>query len=222
MTPRMDFSLALLCIFSLGVGSPLLSRSDLIYMHYLAQSRLPHVFKTPNFRLTRGDIPPSPNVVLGVHTERLTLQHFHDPSPQTNDRAAQNQDARLPETLQNWPPTLITNFVYGWAVLKCWGNTAAVDALQKLARETYYYQQPPAQTTKQAADDRRSEQEIARSGRLNGRNERRAGAEEQEMDIDIMDIMMFLRYRSSAPPIQQGPCPEDVSTAKVQAWLHAH
>jgi hypothetical protein len=182
---------------------------------------LTHVSKTPNFRLNRSDIPPSPNSVPGVHMERLTLQHFHDPSPQTNDRAAQNQDARLPATLQNWPPTLITNFVYGCAVLKCWGKTAAVNALRKLARETYYNSRPLAQTAKQAADDHRSEEKMARSARLNRRNNQ----EEQKMDIDIMDILMFFRYQSSAsngPPIQQGPCPEDVSTAKVQAWLQAH
>jgi len=61
--------------------------------------------------------------------EQLTLQHFHEPSPQTNDHAAQNQDACLPETLRNWPPMLIMNFVYAYAVLKCWVKTDAVDTL---------------------------------------------------------------------------------------------
>jgi hypothetical protein len=177
--------------------------------------------KTPNFGLTRGDIPPSPNVVPGVHTEQLTLQHFHDPSPQTSDRAAQNQDARLPETLQNWPPTLITNFVYGYAVVKRWGKTNSVDTLRKLAKETYYNRQPLAQITKQPADENRRDQSKARSARF---TEPPGSGEEdrQEMDIDIMDILMFLRRRSlvsDAPPIQQGPSPEDVSTEKVQAWL---
>jgi len=192
-------------------------------LHALVGSGESAFIQTPNFRLNRSDIPPSPNSVPGVHTERLTLQHFHDPSPQTNDRAAQNQDARLPETLQNWPPTLITNFVYGCAVLKRWGKPGAVNTLQKLARETYYDPRPLAQTAKH---DHRSKEKTARSARLNRKNSQGVGGEEQKMDIDIMDILMFLRYQSSSasnrPPMQQGPCPEDVSTAKVQAWLQAH
>ena len=52
--------------------------------------------ETPNFGLTRRDIPPSPRIVPAVHAERLTLQHFYDPP--TTDRAQENQDARLPET----------------------------------------------------------------------------------------------------------------------------
>ncbi|KIM76124.1 hypothetical protein PILCRDRAFT_655278 [Piloderma croceum F 1598] len=195
-------------------------------LHILVGSGQSAFIQTPNFGLTRRDIPPSPRIVPAVHAERLTLQHFYDPP--TTDRAQENQDARLPETLQNWPPTLITNFVYGCAVLERWGKTDAVGALRKLARATYYDQRPPPQTAKQAADDHRNEGNAARTARLTRRNggeeeqkNQGAGEEEQNMDIDIMDIMMFLRYRSSAPPIQQGPCPEDVSTAKVQAWLQA-
>jgi hypothetical protein len=182
--------------------------------------------KTPNLGLTRGDIPPSPNVVPGVHTERLTLQHFHDPSPQTNDRAAQNQDARLPETLENWPPILITNFVYGCAVVKRWGKTGSVDTLRKLARETYYNQRPQAQIAKQAEDDHHSEQKSVRAARLDNRNKDKgagAGEEEQKKHMDIMDILMFLRHKSvsEAPPIQLGASLEEASTTKVQAWLRA-
>ena len=154
--------------------------------------------------------------------EQLTLQHFHEPSPQS---ALQNQDAHLPETLWNWPPILITNFVYAYAVFKCWGKMDAVDTLQKLARDTCYKPQSPAQTAKHAADDTCSKEKMARSAQLNGRNNQGAGEEEKEMDIDVMDILMFLQYQSlasNAPPMQQGPCPEDVSTEKVQAWLQAH
>jgi hypothetical protein len=86
-------------------------------MHYPAQ--LTHVFKTSNFGLNRSDILPSPQIVTANHIERLTLQHFHNASLQTTTLAPQNQDARLPESLQDWPPTLITNFVYGCAVVNC-------------------------------------------------------------------------------------------------------
>ena len=47
--------------------------------------------------------------------------------------------------------------------------------------------------------------------------------EQQEMDIDIMDILM-LRDASSmleASAVLQGSRPEDVTTGKVQARLHA-
>jgi hypothetical protein len=71
-------------------------------------------------------------------------------------------------------------------VLECWGKTGAVDALRKLARETYCDPRPPAQTAKQAADDHRSEEKTAWSARLNRRNN-----EGEEEKMDIMDILMF-------------------------------
>jgi len=94
-----------------------------------------------------------------------------------------------------------------------------------LARETYYKPQSPAQTAKHAADDTCSKEKTAQSAQLNGMNNRGAGEEEQKMEIDIMDILMFLQHQSSAsnaPLMQQGLCLEDVSTAKVKAWLQAH
>jgi hypothetical protein len=41
-------------------------------------------------------------------------------------------------------PTLITNFVYGCAVVKCWDETSSVDIMRKLAGAAYYDQRPQA------------------------------------------------------------------------------
>jgi hypothetical protein len=121
----------------------------------------------------------------------------------------------LPETLQNWPPTLVTNFVYGCALVKRWGKTGSVDTLQK------------SQITKQAADENCRDQSNSRSARFTSRKEVNGSGEEeqQEMDINIMESLMFLRQRSlvsDAPPMQQGPSLEDVSMEKVRAWLQPH
>jgi hypothetical protein len=113
--------------------------------------------------------------------------------------------------------------VYGYAVVKCWGNMGSVDTLRKLARETYYDQQPLAQIAEWAVDNCCSEQKAERAAQLDRRhNKKGAGEEEQEMDIDIIDILMFLQFRSvSEVSPTQGASPEDVSTTKVQAWWWA-
>jgi len=196
-------------------------------LHALVGHGASAFIQTPNFGLNRSDLPPSPRIVATDHIERLTLQHFHDASIQTTTLAPQNEDACLPESLADWPPTLITNFVYGYAVVKCWGKKNSIDIIRKLARETYYNRRPLAQTTKQVADERHSDQSKARSDRFARRQEAHGSVEEerQEMDIDIMDVLMFLRHRSvvsNTRPMQQGPRPEDVSTEKVHAWLLPH
>jgi hypothetical protein len=100
-------------------------------------------------------------------------------------------------------------------VVKCWGKTNSVGIIRELAREAYDDRRPLAQITKQAADERRRDQGKAQSARFTNRQEAHGSGEEerQEMGIDIMDILMFLRHLSlvsNAPPMQQGPSPEDV------------
>lgn len=189
-----------------------------------------HAFQTPNFKLSRDDIPPSPRPVDAIHTERLTLQHFQDPSCGTTLISPHNQDARLPADLQDWPPILITNFVYGCTVVKCWGNMDSITTLQKLTQDTYYNPEAQTQMDDQAKDACHMEQHKVWADRLSKRNaDQGAGqgvgeAEQQEMSMeDIMDFVACLWHQSSRSemPMQQGPSEEDVSREKVEAWLQS-
>jgi hypothetical protein len=141
MTHRTDFSCSVFCISSLYMGCQLLSRSDIIFMYFLPNNHIEFpifAFKTPNFNLSRDAIPPSPQAVHTIHAEQLMLQHFHDPSPAINLLSPHNQDARLPADLEDWPPMLITNFVYGCIMVKHWGKKDSFDILGRLTKGTYY------------------------------------------------------------------------------------
>ena len=174
--------------------------------------------------MSTDDVPQSSPAVQS----RLTLQHFFEIlSNITLQHAPNNKDARLPTDLSQWPPAIIIDFMYGAAALRKWGLKAGIDKLRKITKETYYFQDVPARKATAAKVQESVQAHAARASKraeASGSGAAAGGEEEQEMNRnDMMDIVVGLLWlqqpmsRTQPPSL---PCPEDVSTEKVAAWLH--
>ena len=89
------------------------------------------------------DVPPSPGPIRGLNTRRLTrrgrfiLQHFKQDNF-TMQFAPQNQDARFPGDMSNFPNAVIMDMFYGCAVLLQWGMPQATDVIQSTVESSYH------------------------------------------------------------------------------------
>jgi hypothetical protein len=170
------------------------------------------------------DVPQSSPAVQSL----LTLQHFFKIlSDITLQHARNNKDARLLIDLSQWPPAIIIDFVYGAAALGKW--PASINS-RKTTKETYRFQEVRDETARKATAAKAQESVQAHAAQASKRAEASGseaaagGEEEQEMNQnDMMDIVVGLPWlqqpmsRTQPPSL---PCPEDVSTEKVAAWLH--
>jgi hypothetical protein len=78
---------------------------------------------------------------VATPTSRFTLHHFVDVSTlsaQIYHFAPNNTDARQPEDTDHWPPALILDYVYAFAVLRAWGQKDFIDYVQEQTRAAYY------------------------------------------------------------------------------------
>jgi hypothetical protein len=168
------------------------------------------VIQTPTFALNTDDVPSSPNQVSGP-SGRLTLQHFHNRPPFS---APPNQDARPPDHLTNWPPSVITNFLYAYAALKKCGSENSRAFLWKESRDLYNeddassrggmsqgreQQRQQRERRRQARDDRYRVREQARLNALSAGNERThegrnpgTTSQKELQELEMADIMNWV------------------------------
>ena len=92
--------------------------------------------------MSDDDIPPSPLPVCGSQSNppgRLILQHFIEQSHRTATLSyPHNQDARQPTDMNNFPPPVITDMLYGCAALLRWGNDQTASTIGSSVRSSYY------------------------------------------------------------------------------------
>ncbi|EKM74995.1 hypothetical protein AGABI1DRAFT_132696 [Agaricus bisporus var. burnettii JB137-S8] len=114
----------------------------LIYIafhHHLGLSEIAFL-RTPNFAMATSDVPAvSSDPGLTARESRITMQYFTAHWKAVELRAApHNSDARLSLQSQDFPTTLLLDYVYGCAALKKWANHDFYESLKTLARDDFY------------------------------------------------------------------------------------
>jgi hypothetical protein len=161
---------------------------------------------------------------------RFTLQYFH-PVQVLSGLAPNNQDARPPVDQTDWPPSILTDFFYGCAVVQKWGSRRCRTILQELTKDEYYEQEASQKEQVPSKNQKvRERNERAERRALAEQRECRSEQQEQPMRLeDIMDLLLFFRtghnVRSQAPPDPEVLPPRirdedlDASREKVEEWV---
>lgn len=90
--------------------------------------------------MATSDVPAvSSDPGLTARESRITMQYFTAHWKAVELRAApHNSDARLSLQSQDFPTTLLLDYVYGCAALKKWANHDFYESLKTLARDDFY------------------------------------------------------------------------------------
>jgi len=163
---------------------------------------------TPYFALRTDEVPPSTLPVSGP-LGWLTFQYFCDSDPSII--AQPNQDARPPNDLT---PSIITDFIYGYAVVRKWGSKRSTEMLQDLTQDFYYKGNAPA---RDIGSQKREQQKRRRSNRLEARIQRRDKGKNVEhgdshgmtlrgekQKFEMEEIMDWISFLCMQTPV--GPC----------------
>ena len=91
--------------------------------------------------MSERDVPPSPRPILGPPSAspgRFTLQHFRQLDDYTTFNSPNNQDARLPADMSQFPPPIIVDMHYGCAAILQWGTAETSAAIWTSVESVYY------------------------------------------------------------------------------------
>ena len=147
--------------------------------------------------------------------------------------AQPNQDARPPDDVMQWPPSVITDFVYACAIVRKWGSKRSTQMLRDLTRDVYSKGHSSAPDIVSQKRQQSQKQSQARSDHLKERKGRGKEVEngdshgmtlrreEQKPEMEeIMDWISFLWSRHANPckTPQQHESSEG-GEEKVREWL---
>jgi len=173
-------------------------------------------------------------------SERLTLHYFREPD---TSFMKQNQDARPPDDLTSWPPSIIMDFVYACAALKKWGSPECVTAILQTNQSSYceddashrswlsrererQTQERERQVRERADRHERHQQTHGDLSKSSGKTRGRGNSPNGQQGLDMGDIMDWVASlwsghanRRESPNQLEERC--DQGDVKVREWVQS-